>query len=313
MSAERAPATQEQLVEELRRVKEQYELERRRSEGLALELRQAKEHNVAMQKQVEQEEEYITNKLMKRLEELKRDKAKLATEVEREEEFLTNTLQKKLEKLTREKIDLENKLEAEQEYIVNKLRKQLEQLTVERSKLHREKIDLENQLEAEQEYIMNKLQKQVEKLASEKRSLQKEKTDLQRQVSDLGASVDKLNKDKVNLENQMEMEEENIVNRLQRQLDTILAQIRVWEQKLEARGLSLRELGMGSIDVSNETWIYGRSPSKPGGLGRESNSGNFMNKSASGTRRERTISTTGSGSFHSDVCSPTHTPEVCAK
>ena len=71
-------------------------------------------------------------------------------------------------------------------------------------------IDLENQLEAEQEYILNKLQKQVDKLAGEKGALAKEKSDLQRQITDLGASVERLNRDKVVLEQQMEMEEENI-------------------------------------------------------------------------------------------------------
>lgn len=93
--------------------------DRRRADGLAEELKQAKEHNVAVvsrrctapgnvrnetahagrpppappdalppclcllpqQKQVEQEEEFITNKLMKRLEQLKREKAVLASEV----------------------------------------------------------------------------------------------------------------------------------------------------------------------------------------------------------------------------------------
>jgi Fe-S-cluster containining protein len=50
-------------------------------------------------KQVEQEEEFITNKLMKRLEQLKKEKQVLANEVEQEEEFLTNTLQKRLEKV----------------------------------------------------------------------------------------------------------------------------------------------------------------------------------------------------------------------
>ena len=51
------------------------------------------------QNQVEQEEEAITNRLMKRLEQLKREKQALANEVEQEEEFLTNTLQKKLDKV----------------------------------------------------------------------------------------------------------------------------------------------------------------------------------------------------------------------
>lgn len=75
--------------------------------------------------QVEQEEEYITNKLMKRLEQLKNEKQSLANEVEQEEEYLINNLQKRLEKLNNEKIDLERQLEAEQEYIVNKLQKKV--------------------------------------------------------------------------------------------------------------------------------------------------------------------------------------------
>ncbi len=53
---------------------------------------------------------------------------------------------------------------------------------------------------------MNKLQKQVEKLGSEKGALQRERSDLQRQCSELAGAVDKLNKDKVLLETQMEME-----------------------------------------------------------------------------------------------------------
>ena len=64
--------------------------------------------------QVEQEEELIANKLMKRLELLKREKQSLAREVEQEEEYLTNNLQKRMFRLGREKADLENRLEAEQ-------------------------------------------------------------------------------------------------------------------------------------------------------------------------------------------------------
>jgi len=60
--------------------------------------------------QVEQEEEFITNKLMKRLQQLKDEKQTLANEVEHEEEYLVNTLQKRLEKLNGEKVDLENQL-----------------------------------------------------------------------------------------------------------------------------------------------------------------------------------------------------------
>lgn len=57
---------------------------------------------------------------------------------------------------------------------------------------------------------------QVDRLHAEKAGLQKEKTDLQRTVSELGSSIDKMHRDKVAMESQMEMEEEGIVNRLNR-------------------------------------------------------------------------------------------------
>lgn len=57
---------------------------------------------------------------------------------------------------------------------------------------------------------------QVDRLHAEKAGLQKEKTDLQRTVSELGSSIDKMHRDKVTMESQMEMEEEGIVNRLNR-------------------------------------------------------------------------------------------------
>ena len=54
--------------------------------------------------QAEQEEEYITNKLMKRLEALKHEKEELARQVEVEEEMITNALTKKLQKVKEEKV-----------------------------------------------------------------------------------------------------------------------------------------------------------------------------------------------------------------
>ena len=44
----------------------------------------------------EQENELISNKLLRRIDELKHEKEKLLLQVEREEEYLTNTLQKQL-------------------------------------------------------------------------------------------------------------------------------------------------------------------------------------------------------------------------
>ena len=76
----------------------------------------------------EQEEEFISNRLLKRITGLKKEKGELLLQVEQEEEYMTNMLQKKLTQLQREKIDMENSLEQEQEYIVNKLQKQLESM-----------------------------------------------------------------------------------------------------------------------------------------------------------------------------------------
>lgn len=49
-----------------------------------------------MQVRVEQEEEYISNMLLKRIQKLKTDKELLALKYEQEEEFLTNDLMRKL-------------------------------------------------------------------------------------------------------------------------------------------------------------------------------------------------------------------------
>ncbi|KAJ9057834.1 hypothetical protein DSO57_1018875 [Entomophthora muscae] len=75
-----------------------------------------KELAVKLHASAEQEEEFMLNKLLKRI------------SVEQEEEFLTNSLQKKLFQLQKEKIDLENALEQEQEFVVNKLQKQIDLL-----------------------------------------------------------------------------------------------------------------------------------------------------------------------------------------
>ncbi|KAI9249035.1 hypothetical protein BY458DRAFT_563876 [Sporodiniella umbellata] len=87
-----------------------------------------KQMTVDMNAAAEQEEEFISNKLLKRISGLKKEKSELLLQVEQEEEYMTNMLQKKLNQLQREKIDMENSLEQEQEYIVNKLQKQLDSL-----------------------------------------------------------------------------------------------------------------------------------------------------------------------------------------
>jgi coiled-coil domain-containing protein 6 len=54
------------------------------------------------------------------------------------------------------------------------------------------------------------------------------------------------------LETQMEMEEENIVNRLQRQLEQLTHSYKALESKLEQRGLTVRELGLAPNELPPE-------------------------------------------------------------
>ncbi|KAG0052443.1 hypothetical protein BGZ83_002609 [Gryganskiella cystojenkinii] len=97
-----------------------------RHDNQVLRQKQANMHAVA-----EQEEENISNRLLKRISGLKKEKGELMLQVEQEEEYLTKTLQKKLTQLQKEKVDMENALEQEQEYIVNRLQKQLDAMRME--------------------------------------------------------------------------------------------------------------------------------------------------------------------------------------
>lgn len=131
------------------------------------------------QAKAEQEEEYISNTLLKKIQALKKEKETLAHHYEREEECLTNDLSRKLDQLRQEKCKLELTLEQEQECLVNKLMRKIEKLEAETlakqtnlEQLRREMVELENTLEQEQEALVNKLWKRMDKLESEKRSLQ---------------------------------------------------------------------------------------------------------------------------------------------
>lgn len=81
------------------------------------------------------------------------------------------------------------------------------------------------------------------------------------QVGELMVAVQKLNNEKVLLEQSMEMEEEGIVNRLQRVIESVLARNKAVEACLEAHGLSVKDLHPPPIDMSTE-WAYSRSPTR---------------------------------------------------
>lgn len=123
------PASEAELAEtespRYIRLQRELDREKHRNTKLTAQLKRQTQLQGQLQLQAEQEEEYITNKLMKRLQALKHEKDELARQVEVEEEMITNALTKKLQKVKEEKVNLENQLEWEQEYIVNKLQKQL--------------------------------------------------------------------------------------------------------------------------------------------------------------------------------------------
>lgn len=83
------------------------------------------------QAKAEQEEEFISNTLLKKIQALKKEKETLAHHYEREEECLTNDLSRKLTQLRQEKCRLEQTLEQEQECLVNRLMRKIEKLEAE--------------------------------------------------------------------------------------------------------------------------------------------------------------------------------------
>ncbi|KAK7595360.1 hypothetical protein V9T40_013185 [Parthenolecanium corni] len=181
-----SPITREQLQKRIESLQQQnrvlkVELDtyKLRVKALQEENRSLRQASVIIQAKAEQEEEFISNTLLKKIQALKKEKETLAHHYEQEEECLTNDLSRKLNQLRQEKCKLEQTLEQEQECLVNKLMRKIEKLEAETSakqsnleQLRREKVELENTLEQEQEALVNRLWKRMDKLEQEKRSLQ---------------------------------------------------------------------------------------------------------------------------------------------
>ncbi|TMS36902.1 hypothetical protein L596_003962 [Steinernema carpocapsae] len=138
-----------------------------------------RESAVRMQARVEQEEEYISNMLLKRIQKLKNDKENLALMYEQEEEYLTNDLTRKLSQLENERNQLAARLDQEQTWVESNLLEKIRRLEAEiqthqnnLETMRKEKVDLENSLEQEQESLFNTLGKRISKLEAEKRTMQ---------------------------------------------------------------------------------------------------------------------------------------------
>ncbi|CAH8466270.1 unnamed protein product, partial [Dicrocoelium dendriticum] len=169
----------ESLQQENRVLKTEIETLKLKIRGLNEANQQLRRNSVNIQAKAEQEEEYISNTLLKKITELKKEKESLALNYEQEEECLTNELNRKFTQLRQEKVALERTLAREQEDQVTKLKLRIEKLETDMSnkqecldRLRREKIELENALEQEQEALVNRLWKKMEKLETEKRTLQ---------------------------------------------------------------------------------------------------------------------------------------------
>ncbi|KAM7304111.1 coiled-coil domain-containing protein 6 [Ixodes scapularis] len=169
----------ESLQQENRVLKMELETYRLRVKTLQEENRELRQVSVNIQAKAEQEEEFISNTLLKKIQALKKEKETLALNYEQEEECLTNDLSRKLNQLRQEKVQLEQSLEQEQEALVNKLMRKIERLEAQTlakqsnlEQLRREKVELESTLEQEQEALVNRLWKRMDKLEAEKRLLQ---------------------------------------------------------------------------------------------------------------------------------------------
>jgi len=181
-----SPVTREQLQKRIESLQQQNRVLNVELETYKLRVKSLQEENKALrqasvhiQAKAEQEEEFISNTLLKKIQALKKEKESLALNYEQEEECLTNDLSRKLNQLRQEKVQLEHTLEQEQECLVNKLMRKIEKLETETNgkqntldQLRREKVELENTLEQEQEALVNKLWKRMDKLETEKRGLQ---------------------------------------------------------------------------------------------------------------------------------------------
>ncbi|CAH8874309.1 unnamed protein product [Trichobilharzia szidati] len=177
--------TNEQFLRRIESLRQENRVLRTEVETLKLKVKglndlnqQLRRNSVSIQAKAEQEEEYISNTLLKKITELKKEKESLALNYEQEEECLTNELSRKFTQLRQEKVALERTLAREQENQVSKLMRRIEKLEADMNqkqdcldRLRREKIELENALEQEQEALVNRLWKKMEKLESEKRIL----------------------------------------------------------------------------------------------------------------------------------------------
>lgn len=125
------------LQTELAAVKAELAREKQRRHAAEEQVHELKRESTLTQIRIEEEEEMISNKLMKRLAELKQEKEQIARASESDSEWVTNSLSQRLEELQKQKHRIIATAEEENEFIVNRLNKELEALRVEKYELER--------------------------------------------------------------------------------------------------------------------------------------------------------------------------------
>lgn len=125
------------LREQLSALKTELGREKKRRVAAEEQVRELRRESTLNQIRVEEEEEMISNKLMKRLSELKHEKEQIARASESDSEWVTNSLSQRLEELQRQKHRIIAAAEEENEFIVNRLNKELDALRAEKLELER--------------------------------------------------------------------------------------------------------------------------------------------------------------------------------
>lgn len=130
-------ASEEELREEVALLRAELTRERQKRKAAEEQVVEIKRESARTQIKVEEEEEAISNRLMKRLSELKHEKEQIARASESDSEWVTNSFTARLEELRRQKHDIIAAAEAENEFIVNRLNKELEALRLEKNELEK--------------------------------------------------------------------------------------------------------------------------------------------------------------------------------
>ncbi|MBN3276930.1 CCDC6 protein, partial [Polyodon spathula] len=238
------------LQQENKVLKIELETYKLKCKALQEENRELRKASVTIQARAEQEEEFISNTLFKKIQALQKEKETLAVNYEKEEEFLTNELSRKLMQaqptaiapaLTRERqrrthavllsrpfLFTQQARHAASPELQHRRTPQLwagyrqasrRMSSLQGSLLQHEKAELEQHLEQEQEFQVNKLMKKIKKLENDTISKQ--------------LTLEQLRREKIDLENTLEQEQEALVNRLWKRMDKLEAEKRILQEKLD--------------------------------------------------------------------------------